>query len=301
MNKIGCIVMYSKPIDKHKTIPCGTVYYVDGTEEEVSLKEAAEKALEMSLDYGYENAIENERYFNTTYAEFLENEEKYKKIANPNYKKEPRKMTFKTNNMPKRLSDNIREVEPPKVVKDETYKDDDFIKNAIDGELDKVEASAEEEKEKLDELIDNHQEEVNNSYTVLEQFFGESEIEKLTQEEKETLNKFLEQNLDKMYSALHSALTDPNQSITTEKLVERVLDDAEEKEKIIKIFDKIEPDIVFEESKDDIDYDMIEQKLNEVLDDITKDDSKEPEYTEDDLLKMINEQNMKVEGTEKKR
>ncbi len=223
MNKIGCIVMYSKPIDKHKTIPCGTVYYVDGTEEEVSLKEAAEKALEMSLDYGYENAIENERYFNTTYAEFLENEEKYKKIANPNYKKEPRKMTFKTNNMPKRLSDNIREVEPPKVVKDETYKDDDFIKNAIDGELDKVEASDESLNKKLDELINEHQEQevVDNPAPV--------------------------------------------------------------------------------EEPEDIDFDLIEQKLNEVLDETINNEETKSEPTQDDLLKMINEQNLKVEENNKKR
>ena len=81
MAKIGCIVMYSKPIDNNRTIPCGTVYYSDGTKEELSLREAAEKALDMQLEYGYDNALENERYFNVTYEDFLENHEKYVSIA----------------------------------------------------------------------------------------------------------------------------------------------------------------------------------------------------------------------------
>ena len=43
----------------------------------------------MALDYGYVNAIDNERYFNTTYEDFINNKDKYKSIATGEKKKEP--------------------------------------------------------------------------------------------------------------------------------------------------------------------------------------------------------------------
>lgn len=218
MNKIGCIVMYSKPIDKNKTIPRGTVYYVDGTEEEVSLKEAAEKALEMALDYGYDNAIDNERYFNTTYEDFIENEEKYKNIAVPNKKSETKTTTMKPENIERKLPENIVEVEPPKVVKDDTKKEDNFVKDLIDSEIDKVEASDELTSAKIDELVDNQ--------------------------------------------------------------------------------NPLEPNPAPVEEPDDLDLNSIEQKLNRVLDDDILENN---EPTEDDLFRMINEQNEKAEENNKKR
>ena len=139
MKNVGCIVMYSKPIDDNKTIPCGTVFYTDGTSDEVSLKEAANHALNMALEYGYVNAIENERYFNVTFEEFVNNREKYESIAKGVEEKEEiidvytnehevenkeESQTIKTkidgdindSNLP----DFIRVVEPPAVVRDKT-------------------------------------------------------------------------------------------------------------------------------------------------------------------------------------
>ena len=113
--KIGCIVMYSKPLEKYKTIPRGTVFYSDGTEEEVSLKEAAEKALEMALEYGYINAIDNERYYNTTYEDFINNKENYINIAK-GLEKKPESTKVKNPKKPRKLPDNITEVDPPSIV-----------------------------------------------------------------------------------------------------------------------------------------------------------------------------------------
>ena len=121
MSKIGCIVMYSKPIEKNKTIPRGTVFYTDGTEKEVSLKEAAILALEMSMERGYENAIDNERYFNTSYKEYLDNKDKYKEIALEK-KSEVKKTVVEKPIEKKTIPEGIVEVEPPERVKDETRK-----------------------------------------------------------------------------------------------------------------------------------------------------------------------------------
>lgn len=120
---IGCIVMYSKPLEKHKTVPRGTIFYTDGTEKEVSLKEAAEKALSMAMEYGYSNAIDNERYFNITYEDFMKNKDRYRTIATESKSKEERpakKTTVKKTEKPRKLPDGITEVEPPIKAKDGT-------------------------------------------------------------------------------------------------------------------------------------------------------------------------------------
>lgn len=130
MERIGCIVMYSKPLEKHKTVPKGTIFYTDGTEKEISLKEAANLALEMAMDYGYINAIDNERYFNTTYAEFMSNKERYKEIATGKKKEENpevKKTVVDKDTTFRNLPPDIVEVDPPKVVKDETTKKEEKV------------------------------------------------------------------------------------------------------------------------------------------------------------------------------
>lgn len=164
MSKIGCIVMYSKPVGNNKTSPKGTIFYNDGTEKEVSLSEAASLALTMAIELGYENPIENERYFNTTFIDFINNKNKYKKIAEtlkeneeqngenepaeeneeqneanePDEEKETTASESEEDNkdlekeledIKKKLFEEIVEVEPPKVVKAEPKKEENEISN----------------------------------------------------------------------------------------------------------------------------------------------------------------------------
>ena len=179
MAKIGCIVMYSKPIDNNRTIPCGTVYYSDGKEEELSLREAAEKALDMQLEYGYDNALENERYFNVTYEDFLENHEKYVSIAKsaetkttsePEPVQEPEQtsdVSFSVEPEPTKIAEpvvvtnlpeNVVQVEPPKVVKAEPEKDNS-LQALIDSKLKDIKTNSEEEENELNKMIQSHQSE----------------------------------------------------------------------------------------------------------------------------------------------
>ena len=125
---------------------------------------------------------------------------------------------MKPENIERKLPENIVEVEPPKVVKDDTKKEDNFVKDLIDSEIDKVEASDEMTSAKIDELVDKQ--------------------------------------------------------------------------------NPLEPNSAPVEEPDDLDINSIEQKLNRVLDDDILENN---EPTEDDLFRMINEQNEKAEENNKKR
>ncbi len=245
MSKIGCIVMYSKPLEKNKTVPRGTVFYTDGTEKEVSLKEAAVLALEMSMERGYENAIDNERYFNTSYKEFLDNKDKYKKIAKKK-KAEVKKTTVEKTIEKKTIPSGIVEVEPPERVKDETRKKEEKT-HSDEPELIRV-----EQPQVLygppPEMIETHEENK-----------AEQEPELIKIEQPQVL-----------YGP-------PPEMIETH----------EEDKK------EVEPG--------DIDFEELEAKLEKVLEEaFSKDESEE--VTEQDLMKMIDEQNKGLEEkSDKKR
>ena len=155
MKKIGCIIIYSKPIGD-KTEPKGTIIYDDGSEEEVSLKEAAEKAIEMAFEYGFPNAINNERYFNTTYEDFMNNKSDYidlakkesKELEGLNAKKPP--IRRKINDLP----EIITEVEPPKIVKGEPKKPKEIVEKIISEEQVVYGPKPEEIMEKLEDIQD---------------------------------------------------------------------------------------------------------------------------------------------------
>lgn len=268
MEKIGCIVMYSKPLEKHKTVPKGTVFYTDGTEKEISLKEAANLALEMALDYGYINAIDNERYFNTTYTEFMNNKEKYKEIATGKKKEETpevKKTTVDKDTTFKNLPPDIVEVEPPKVVKDETTKKEEKV----------------EKPEEVIKTIINEQEVYGPAP---EEYIEEEEVEEAVKEEpisEETVKE------EPIYEE--------------EQPVEKPEEIVEEIKKVQQIVygpapytppEEVQP----VEEPDEIDYDEIERKLNEILDKALKGTLQE-ESKESDLMDMIDEQNKDIEDT----
>lgn len=212
MSKIGCIVMYSKPLEKNKTIPRGTVFYTDGTEKEVSLKEAAVLALEMSMERGYENAIDNERYFNTSYKEFIENKDKYKEIAKEK-KAEVKKTTVEKPIEKKTIPAGIVEVEPPERVKDETRKKEEKT-HSDEPELIRVEQpqilygpppqmieTHEEDKKEVEPGDIDFEELEAKLEKVLEEAFSKDESEEVTEQDLlkmiEEQNKGLEEKSDK--------------------------------------------------------------------------------------------------------
>lgn len=251
--KIGCIVMYSKPLEKHKTVPCGTIFYSDGTEEEVSLKEAAEKALTMALDYGYVNAIDNERYFNTTYEDFTNNKSKYMSIAkgeNETKKSTVKTTTVKTPTKPRKLPTNITEVDPPTRVHDKTK--EPVVKQ---------------------EIINNHQVIYGPNPYINKPIPVEKKVEPVVKQE-------VIEN--------HQVLYGP----APERIVQEVNMEQD-------LYGPAPPEMV--EDSEDIDFDSIEKKLNEVLDMTEASGERIKTPTQDDLLKMIQEQNQKVDASNQKK
>ena len=241
MERIGCIVMYSKPLEKHKTVPKGTIFYTDGTEKEISLKEAANLALEMAMDYGYINAIDNERYFNTTYAEFMNNKDRYKEIATGKKKEETpevKKTTVDKDTTFRNLPPGIVEVDPPKVVKDETTK-------------------KEEKVEKPEEVV--------KTIMGVQEVYGPAPDEYV--EEVEVEPEEIVEEIKKEEQIVYGPAP-----YTPEEEVQPV----------------VEPE--------DIDYEEIERKLNEMLDKALSGDTKE-ESSESDLIDMIEEQNKDIDDT----
>ena len=279
MEKIGCIVMYSKPLEKHKTVPKGTVFYTDGTEKEISLKEAANLALEMALDYGYINAIDNERYFNTTYTEFINNKEKYKEIATGKKKEETpevKKTTVDKDTTFRNLPPDIVEVEPPKVVKDETTKKEEKV----------------EKPEEVIKTIINEQE-----------VYGPAPEEYIEEEVEEAVNAKPEEG----ESEIPPIVEEVEEEVKEEEIPEEV-QPVEKPEEIVEEIKK-EQQIVYGpapytppeegqpvEEPDEIDYDEIERKLNEILDKALKGTLQE-ESKESELMDMIDEQNKDIEDT----
>ena len=245
--KVGCIVMYSKPLEKHKTVPCGTIFYSDGTEEEVSLKEAAEQALTMALDYGYVNAIDNERYFNTTYEDFIKNKDKYKSIATGKKKEEPtvKTTTVKEPKKPKKLPPNVTEVEPPTRAHDKTK----------DPKTDEIKTG----------IVKEHQVLYGPNPYVSETKVLEKSEEPITKE-----------------------VNGPG----PERIVHEVTMEQD-------LYRPAPPEIVDE--SEEIDFDSIERKLNEVIENVEASGERIETPTKGDLLKMIQEQNSKADASSPKK